>query len=124
MSFKSVVLLKKLLPPILVDGMRRIKNVLIKKPPVWEYIPQGWWCVSMDHRVKGWNVPDIFLRIKKRGNVDDKEMYRTLNMGIGMVAVVSREDACKSKDILRAHGVNSYFIGEVTKGNREVVIKR
>ena len=70
-----------------------------------------------------WNIPEIFLRVKKSGNVDDREMYRALNMGIGMVAVVSREDACRSKDILRANGVNSYFIGEVVKGNREVVIK-
>ena len=71
-----------------------------------------------------WRVPEIFLSIKKSGNVDDKEMYRTLNMGIGMVVVVAREDACKSKDILREYGVNSYFIGEVVKGDRRVIIKR
>ena len=84
-------------------------------------IPEG---MAIEIYKSSWRVPDIFLCIKKAGNVDDKEMYRTLNMGIGMVAIVSREDACRSKDILRKHGVNSYFIGEVTKGNREVIIKR
>ena len=84
-------------------------------------IPKG---LGIEIYKSSWRVPEIFLSIKKRGNIDDKEMYRTLNMGIGMVAVVSREDACRSKDILREYGVNSYFIGEVVKGNREVVIKR
>ena len=69
-----------------------------------------------------WRVPEIFLRIKQAGNVDDIEMYRTLNMGIGMVAVVSKKDACRSKETLRACGVDSYSIGEVTKGDRKVTI--
>ena len=66
---------------------------------------------------------DIFLRIQKRGRVDDKEIYRTLNMGIGMVIVLAREDAEESKYKLRACGVNSYFIGEVTRGDKDVIIK-
>jgi phosphoribosylformylglycinamidine cyclo-ligase len=70
-----------------------------------------------------WQVPDIFLRVKKCGNVDDKEMYRTLNMGIGMVLVLAKEDAEKSQKILRELGVRSHLIGEVTRGSKEVIIK-
>ena len=82
-------------------------------------IPKG---LAIEIYKSSWRVPEIFLRIQRSGNVDDREMYRTLNMGIGMVVVVSREYACGSKDILRKNGVRSYFIGEVVKGNREVRI--
>ena len=71
---------------------------------------------------KSWRVPDIFLRIKKSGNIDDKEIYRALNMGIGMVIVLSPKDADRSVDILAKNKVKSFIIGEVVKGNREVRI--
>ena len=82
-------------------------------------IPKG---MAIEIYKDSWQVPEIFLHIQKAGNVDDKEMYRTLNMGIGMVAVLDRSDTEEAAVILRSAGVRSYFIGEVTKGNREVVI--
>ncbi len=69
-----------------------------------------------------WPVPPIFSLIQKRGNVDDREIYRTLNMGIGMVLAVSRRDAARAERILGDNGVKSYAIGRVVKGNREVTI--
>ncbi len=70
-----------------------------------------------------WEVPLIFSIIKKKSNVDDREMYRTLNMGIGMVLVLENRDAEKAKGILLESGLNSYMIGKIVKGNREVAIK-
>ena len=70
-----------------------------------------------------WRVPEIFRIIQKRGNVDTKEMYRTLNMGIGMVLVVDRKNVERTKDILLKNGVRSYVIGKVIEGNKEVIIR-
>ena len=69
-----------------------------------------------------WRVPPIFSLIQKRGNVDDREIYRTLNMGIGMVLAVAKRDAKRAVQILGNHGVKSHVIGRVVKGSREVTI--
>jgi len=69
-----------------------------------------------------WRVPAIFSLIQRRGNVDDREIYRTLNMGIGMVLAVSKRDAKRAVRILEDNGVKSYVIGRVVRGNREVTI--
>ncbi|MDD5136110.1 MAG: phosphoribosylformylglycinamidine cyclo-ligase [Candidatus Omnitrophica bacterium] len=82
-------------------------------------IPKG---MAIDIYKGSWRVPEIFLRIKKAGNVDDREIYRTLNMGIGMVLVLAKPDADKAIGILRRGGVASHVIGRVVKGNREVTI--
>ncbi|MDD5428444.1 MAG: phosphoribosylformylglycinamidine cyclo-ligase [Candidatus Omnitrophica bacterium] len=83
-------------------------------------IPEG---MAIEINKNSWRVPEIFSEIKKAGNVDDKEMYRTLNMGIGMVAVLSKRDADKAINILCAGGVGAHVIGKVIKGRREVTIK-
>ncbi|MFA6320916.1 MAG: phosphoribosylformylglycinamidine cyclo-ligase [Candidatus Omnitrophota bacterium] len=83
-------------------------------------IPKG---MAIDICKNSWRVPEIFQLIKKAGNVDDKEMYRTLNMGIGMVAVLAKKDADKAVSILRKNGFRAHIIGRVVKGNREVTIK-
>ena len=83
-------------------------------------IPKG---MAIEIYKNSWRVPEIFLRIKRAGNIDDREMYRALNMGIGMVLVLSKEDVEGAMNILRKHGVGSCPIGAVTKGNKKVVIK-
>ena len=70
-----------------------------------------------------WQVPWIFSLIKKKGRVDDKEMYRALNMGIGMVLVLDKRAAGYAKNILLGLGLHSHVIGTVIKGHREVVIR-
>ncbi len=69
-----------------------------------------------------WRIPPVFLLIKKKGNIDDREMYRTFNMGIGMVVVVSKRDVGRSIKILLNHGIRSHVIGRVVRGNQEVAI--
>lgn len=65
-----------------------------------------------------WNVPEIFRIIQKKGRIPDKEMYRTLNMGIGMVLFVRRAYATKIQTLLK----DSIIIGETESGKREVVV--
>ncbi len=64
----------------------------------------------------------IFDLIQKRGNIDERDMYNTFNMGVGMSVVVSREDAERALEILRAHGEDAYIIGEIIKSEDKVTL--
>jgi phosphoribosylformylglycinamidine cyclo-ligase len=70
-----------------------------------------------------WNVPKIFRLIQNKGNIDDKEMYHTLNMGIGMVLIVAPRSANSIISKLAESKLNSWVIGEVVNGNKEVEIQ-
>ncbi|MCX5687945.1 MAG: phosphoribosylformylglycinamidine cyclo-ligase [Candidatus Omnitrophica bacterium] len=69
-----------------------------------------------------WEVPEIFGVIQKRANIGDRDMYRTFNMGIGMVIVVSKTDVKKTHEIIKKFRLRSWTIGEIIKGNGEVII--
>jgi phosphoribosylformylglycinamidine cyclo-ligase len=69
-----------------------------------------------------WEVPRIFRLIQNKGNVDDREMYHTLNMGIGMVLIVEAAYAGKVVARLKGLKLNSWVIGEVVKGRGTVQI--
>lgn len=70
-----------------------------------------------------WEMPPIFRLLQEWGNVDWAEMYRTFNMGIGMVLIVSPEEAQRIAAHLKAQGERVYQIGHVTEGAHEIVIK-
>jgi phosphoribosylformylglycinamidine cyclo-ligase len=82
-------------------------------------IPKG---LGIEIDKYSWRVPPIFSAIQKKGKIEDREMYRTFNMGIGMVAVTSKRDADRAIRILAEKGVKAHAIGRVVKGSREVVI--
>jgi phosphoribosylformylglycinamidine cyclo-ligase len=67
-----------------------------------------------------WEVPRIFTEIQRLGEVDDDEMARVFNLGIGMVAVVPPDDVLRAHDVLRSHGVASVEIGEAVPGEGAV----
>lgn len=73
--------------------------------------------------VDAWEVPAIFKLLKEWGNVDWHEMYRTFNMGIGMIIIVSADEAEKVKSFLAEKGETCYTIGTVTEGVHEVITK-
>lgn len=60
-----------------------------------------------------WEQPAIFDWLQQQGNVDDREMYRTFNCGIGMVMAVSADEADSILDMLRQHGENAMVIGSI-----------
>ncbi len=76
-------------------------------------VPEG--CkVAINKR--SWNVPEIFRVIQNKGNVPDKEIYRTLNMGIGMAVIVRPSAAERTLKHLKG----SIIIGSVEKGKKGV----
>lgn len=64
-----------------------------------------------------WQIPPLFQLIQQRGEIPTEEMFRVFNMGIGMIAVVSKEDA---REFQRNLGEESYVIGELQQGERGV----
>ncbi len=71
---------------------------------------------------RSWPVSWIFSLIQDKAHIDDREMHRTFNMGIGMVLVLAKHDVDKTKKILSKFNLKSYIIGKVVKGNREVCV--
>ena len=67
-------------------------------------------------RLGSWTVPPLFRLIQKGGAVAPDEMYRTFNMGIGMVVVVAPEDHHDVEHSLERRGEASSLIGSVVKG--------
>lgn len=78
--------------------------------------------VSLKINKNSYEVPEIFKLIQRTGNIPERDMYNTFNMGIGMCLVVSSEDVTKTLDILKAEGETAYEIGEVIEGNKEIHI--
>ena len=70
-----------------------------------------------------WEMPAVFRLLQEWGNVDWAEMYRTFNMGIGMVLIASEEEAARIEAHLGAQNEAVFRIGRVTEGAHEVTIK-
>jgi len=66
--------------------------------------------------------PPIFALIQKRGNIPQRDMYNTFNMGLGMVLAVPKAEQQKALDILRAAGEDANVVGFVEKGDGGVCI--
>ncbi|MGZ5038057.1 MAG: phosphoribosylformylglycinamidine cyclo-ligase [Usitatibacter sp.] len=62
-----------------------------------------------------WPRPAIFDWLQKKGHIEDAEMHRTFNCGIGMVVVVARSHAAAALESLASHGVESYEIGSIVE---------
>jgi phosphoribosylformylglycinamidine cyclo-ligase len=71
---------------------------------------------------RAWTTPPIFALIQKMGGISDQEMFRTFNMGIGMVLVVDRFQAQAVVDHLTTLGEQAAVIGEVQAGSGDVQI--
>jgi len=69
-----------------------------------------------------WKVPEIFRLIQNKGNIADKEMCHTLNMGIGLVLIVKQDSALAIMKKLSQLKLKSWIIGKTVKGNRTVEI--
>lgn len=64
----------------------------------------------------------IFDLIAKAGDIPERDMYNTFNMGVGMSAVVAAEDAEKAVETLKANGVDAYILGKIIKSADKVVL--
>ncbi len=82
-------------------------------------IPEGF-TAKIDR--KSVRILPIFDLIAKTGNIPERDMFNTFNMGVGMSLVVSKEDADKAIEVLAANGENAYVIGEIVKGEGGIEI--
>jgi phosphoribosylformylglycinamidine cyclo-ligase len=71
-----------------------------------------------------WKIPPIFSFIQTTGKISDYDMFRTFNMGIGMILVVDSADAREILEHLQSLGEEAFDIGTVQKGTEEVVFKK
>lgn len=58
----------------------------------------------------------LFDLIQKTGNIPERDMFNTFNMGVGMCLIVAREDAERALEVLKANGEDAYIIGETVLG--------
>ena len=67
-----------------------------------------------------WNHGAVFDFLQEQGNIETAEMRRTFNCGVGMVVVVSADDADRTIELLEANGESAWRIGQIITGKREV----
>lgn len=82
-------------------------------------IPKGYGAKITKSSVK---VLPIFDLIAKAGNIPERDMFNTFNMGVGMSIIVGKDEAGKALEILKANGEEAYIIGEVVKSDEGVII--
>ncbi len=71
-----------------------------------------------------WKIPDIFTWLQKNGNINNYEMYRVFNCGIGMVVIVATKDSQKTINILRKNKEDAVIIGNITTNkDKQIIIK-
>jgi phosphoribosylformylglycinamidine cyclo-ligase len=113
-SYLSVI--KKLTGAEVVSGMAHITGGGITEnlPRI---LPKG---VGALVDRASWTVPPLFEHLQHLGNVEEDEMLRTFNMGIGLIAVIPAEKIKKAKAILNRANERHSIIGRVVRGERKV----
>ena len=105
-------------PAGLIRGMAHITGggILENLPRI---LPRG---VDAQLDLASWTVPPLFSHLQQLGNVDQEEMFRTFNMGIGLIAVLPAEQVKKVKAILNRANERHCIIGRILpRGTRKVV---
>jgi phosphoribosylformylglycinamidine cyclo-ligase len=113
-SYLGVV--KKLVAADVVSGMAHITGggITDNLPRI---LPKG---MGAQVDLSSWTVPPLFQHLQELGNVDQEEMMRTFNMGIGMICVIPAELVKKAKAILNRANERHFLIGRVTRGERKI----
>ncbi len=82
-------------------------------------IPEGLGAKINKNAVK---ILPIFNLIAKTGNISERDMFNTFNMGVGMSIVVAKEEVEKSLSILKENGEDAYVIGEIVRSDERVIL--
>lgn len=83
-------------------------------------LPDG---VAAEIEKDSYPVLPIFKLLQKTGKLEEKMMYNTYNMGLGMVLAVAPADADKTIAAIKAAGEEAYVVGRVVSGGKEVILK-
>ena len=73
-------------------------------------------------RKNSYTIPPIFSMLSKDGDIEEKIMYNTYNMGIGMLIAVDSKDADKAVKLIESAGEKAYIIGEAVNGTKGVTL--
>lgn len=84
---------------------------LIENPK--RVLPEG---LGIEIKKNSWQVPAIFRYMQEKGNIPEEDMYRTFNMGIGLILFVSENDADDIMNALQKLNETAFLIGKVVKG--------
>jgi len=90
----------------------------------YENIPRsipGGLCAKIDKRAV--RVLPIFQLIAETGNIPERDMFNTFNMGVGMSVIVPASQAHEALEILSAHGETAYVIGSIVKSEEKVILE-
>ncbi|MBQ3598291.1 MAG: phosphoribosylformylglycinamidine cyclo-ligase [Clostridia bacterium] len=82
-------------------------------------IPDGL-CANVDRSAV--KVLPIFEVIAKDGNIPERDMFNTYNMGVGMSIIVAPEDVDTALEVLKANGEDAYVIGNISEGEEKIII--
>ena len=83
-------------------------------------VPDGL-CAKVDRSAV--RIPAIFELLQKTGNIPERDMFNTYNMGVGMAVIVAAADADKALEVLKANGEDAYVIGEIVSGEDKIIIE-
>jgi phosphoribosylformylglycinamidine cyclo-ligase len=112
---------RALWPPIERGEVRGLAHVtgggLVDNVP--RILPEG---VDARFDLASWTVPNVFRVLQREGGVDEREMFRAFNMGVGMVAVVTADRADALIGELNAAGETAWLAGEIVPGDGKVVL--
>ena len=67
-------------------------------------------------------VLPIFDLIAKTGNIPERDMFNTFNMGVGMTAVVDKNDVDRALEVLKANGEDAYVLGEIVASEEAITL--
>lgn len=110
--------LESLLDQGIIKGLAHITGGgLLENIP--RILPEG---TSVEIKRGSWPVLPIFELMQRLGNIDDAEMFRTFNMGVGMVLICAQPDAEKILSNLHTRGESCYTVGAIIPGSRTVTI--
>lgn len=105
-----------LLEQLTVKGMAHITGGgFIENIP--RMLPDG---VDVEINYGSWPILPIFNLLQSKGDVSNRDMFTTFNMGIGLVLVVDAADGERALELLKANGEEAYVIGRVTNGEHKV----
>ncbi|MBQ1862457.1 MAG: phosphoribosylformylglycinamidine cyclo-ligase [Clostridia bacterium] len=83
-------------------------------------LPEG---ISLEIDAKSFPVPPIFSLLQKCGDIPERDMFNTYNMGIGMALLVSEKDAAAAVASAKNAGKDAYVIGRAVKGEKKVIFR-
>ena len=83
-------------------------------------IPNGLCAEIEKNKIK---ILPIFKYIQKIGNIEERDMFNTFNMGVGMCIIVSKKDAEKTIEILNSCKEDAYIIGKIIENKEKIIFK-